>query len=211
MSQVSGVQNSKWRTSRSKQCKYRLWIRWFATPRVLFLEFISVDKQVQRLKTFKKDASYSEIPSNFLAEMGTYGKDERVLLITPKKSYKRPTDRNITWYIVENVWFATFKSSVEPLEPKPAPINSMTRAARRLRFTTVLRSGTHCHIWMARVIRSICNSTERQDKNKFSFLREKKVENRRYLWGFDNWFINWFWETWHWDDGTTYTATAWLR
>jgi len=31
--------------------------------------------------------------------------------------------------MVENIWFATFKSSVEPLEPKPAPINSMSCAA----------------------------------------------------------------------------------
>ena len=31
--------------------------------------------------------------------------------------------------IVENIWFAALKSSVEPLEPKPAPINSMSCAA----------------------------------------------------------------------------------
>jgi len=31
--------------------------------------------------------------------------------------------------MVENIWFATFKSNVEPLEPKPAPINSMSFAA----------------------------------------------------------------------------------
>jgi len=51
--------------------------------------------------------------------------------------------------MVENVWFASFKSSVEPLEPKPAPMNDMLRAADK----DLLQSLEQIAKYMARVIR----------------------------------------------------------
>jgi len=72
--------------------------------------------------------------------------------------------------MVENIWFAVFKSSVEPLEPKPAPTNSMSCAADKdlllsLEHIDKYINGTGHKINIQ--YGSQCNRTERQDKNNF--------------------------------------------
>ena len=75
--------------------------------------------------------------------------------------------------MVENIWFATFKSSVEPLEPKPAPINSMSCCAAdkdlllSLEHIAKYINGTGHRINIQ--YGSQCNRTECQDKNNYSF------------------------------------------
>jgi len=74
--------------------------------------------------------------------------------------------------MVENIWFATFKSSVEPLGPKPAPINSMSCAADKdlqlsLEHIAKYIDGTGHKVNIQ--YGSQWNRTERQDKNNDSF------------------------------------------
>ena len=83
--------------------------------------------------------------------------------------------------MVENISFATFKSRVQPLEPKLAPINSMSCAADK----DLLLSLEHinCQIWQGSLDQSISNmatnAIEPKVKAKIitSFLRKTKVEN----------------------------------
>ena len=81
--------------------------------------------------------------------------------------------------MVENIWFDTFKSSVEPLEPKPAPINSISCVADKdlllsLEHIAKYINGTGHKINIQ--YGSQCNRTERQDKNNYpiSALNESK-------------------------------------
>ena len=74
--------------------------------------------------------------------------------------------------MVESLWFASFKSSIEPLEPKPAPINSMSCAADEdllLLLKQIAKyikgAGHKINIQCG----SQCNRTQCQDKNNDSF------------------------------------------
>jgi len=72
--------------------------------------------------------------------------------------------------MVENILFANFKPSVEPLEPKQAPINNMSCVADKGLLLSLEQISEYINDTGHKIniqYGSQCNRTERQDKNNF--------------------------------------------
>ena len=84
--------------------------------------------------------------------------------------------------MVETVWFASIKSSIEPLEPKPAPMNSTSCATNKDLLLSLKQIAKY--ILMAQDIRSISNMTlnvNLKTKIMISFFALDKSDDLEFL------------------------------